>query len=101
MIYQGAKNIAKNLISPDGTIGIRLVQDPFCQKLIKKLGKPLVSTSSNISGYPTPKLFSDIDIKIKRGVDYVVQHRQEDTTPTEPSTVIKVNEDGSFNVLRN
>ena len=100
VIYSGAKNLAKNLVNPDGSIGIRLVKDPFCSMLIKKFGKPLVSTSSNISGYPPPSLFSDIDIVIKNGVDYIVQHRQGDTVPAIPSTVIKLNRDDSFTVIR-
>jgi len=101
MIYSGAKNLAKNVINKEGTIGIRLVQDPFCRQLVKKFGKPIVSTSSNISGYPAPRIFSDIDIKIKKGVDYIVHHRQEETEPSAPSTIIKVNDDGTYVILRN
>lgn len=100
MIYSGAKNLAPNVIGKDGSVGIRLVQDPFCRQLIKKLGRPLVSTSSNISGYPTPMVFADIDIKIKKGVDYVVHHRQDEIVPSEPSTIIKVNDDGSYLIVR-
>ena len=100
VIYSRAKNLAKNLVNNDGTIGIRLVSDPFCSQLIKKFGKPIVSTSSNISGYPPPALFGDIDIEIKSGVDYIVQHRQGDTVPAVPSTVIKLNDDDSFTVIR-
>ena len=101
VIYRGAKNLAPNLINEDGSIGIRLVKDPFCGILIKKFGKPIVSTSSNVSGYPPPANFEDIDIKIKNGVDYIVQHRQDDFVPAMPSTVIKLNEDDSFTVIRN
>ena len=101
MIYTGAKNLAPNLLGPDHSIGIRIVNEPFCHKLIKKLGKPLVSTSSNISGFPTPKMFNDIDIRIKKGVDYIVQHRQDEDKPAEPSAIIKVNPDGSYEVIRN
>lgn len=100
VIYEGAKNLAKNLINQDGSIGIRVVKDPFCKALIEVLGKPIVSTSSNISGYPPPALFEDIDAEIKSGVDYIVQHRQEDRTPFEPSTVIKLNPDGTVLILR-
>jgi L-threonylcarbamoyladenylate synthase len=100
MIYPGAKNLAPSVISKDGTIAIRLVQDSFCRQIIKKLGKPLVSTSSNISGFPTPRTFADIDIRIKKGVDYVVHHRQEDNEPAEPSTIIKINDDGSYIIVR-
>ena len=100
VIYNDAINLAKNLINADGSIGIRIVKDDFCKDLIKAFGKPIVSTSSNISGYPPPQFFYDIDILIKNGVDYIVTHRQEDEVPGIPSTVIKMNEDGSYNVLR-
>ena len=100
VIYQDAKNLAKNLINQDGSIGIRIVNDAFCQALIRAFGKPIVSTSSNVSGYPPPKIFSDIDIKIKEGVDYVVRHRQDDQVPGVPSTVIQLKEDGSYKIIR-
>ena len=100
VIYSKAKNLAKNLINPDGSIGIRIVKDDFCKKLITAFGKPLVSTSSNVSGYPAPGIFNDIDIKIKSGVDYIVQHRQDELEPVATSTVIKINEDGSYNIIR-
>lgn len=100
VIYQNAINLAPNLINADGTVGIRIVKDDFCKELIKAFGKPIVSTSSNVSGYPTPSMFADIDILIKDGVDYVVQHRQEEQVPGIPSTIIKMNEDGTYEVLR-
>ena len=100
VIYSGAKNLASNLINPDGSIGVRVVEDIFCKVLIKQFGKPIVSTSSNISGYPPPGVFGDIDIKIKSGVDYIVEHRQDDEVPGIPSTVIRLKEDGSFAVIR-
>lgn len=100
VIYSRAKDLAKNLVNTDGSIGIRLVSDPFCCRLIKEFGKPVVSTSSNMSGYPPPSLFADIDIEIKKGVDYIVQHRQDDMTPAIPSTVIKLNDDDSYTIIR-
>lgn len=100
IIYDNAKNLAKNLLAPDGSIGMRIVKDVFCQKLITAFGKPIVSTSSNISGYPPPSIYSDIDIEIKSGVDYVVEYRQDDNVVSIPSTVIKLNENGSYIVLR-
>ena len=100
IIYDKAKNLASNVINEDGSVGIRIVKDSFCQQLIRAFGKPIVSTSSNISGFPTPSLFCDIDIQIKNGVDYVVQHRQNETVPGEPSTVIKLCKDGTIEVLR-
>lgn len=100
VIYSKAKNLAPNLVNADGSIGIRIVHDVFCKKLITAFGKPLVSTSSNISGYPTPGIFTDIDIEIKNGVDYIVQHRQDETEPAIPSTVVKLNDDGSYTIIR-
>ncbi len=100
VIYEGARNLAPNLVNQDGSIGIRIVKDPFCMQLIKEFGGPIVSTSSNISGYPPPSFYEDIDIEIKNGVDYIVQHRQNDLTPASPSTVIKLAKDGNIQVLR-
>ena len=100
VIYNKAKNLAPNIINKDGSIGIRIVADPFCKRLIKEFGKPIVSTSSNISGYPPPGVFCDIDRQIVDSVDYVVKHRQEETEPGVPSTVIRLNGDLSFTILR-
>ena len=100
VIYKDAKNLAKNLVNEDGSIGIRIVKDDFCRQLIRAFGKPVVSTSSNVSGYPPPIFFSDIDVKIKDGVDYIVRHRQEDEEPRTPSTVIKLNDDDTFVIIR-
>ena len=100
VIYEGAKNLANNLINKDGSIGIRLVKDEFCIELIKAFGKPIVSTSSNISGYPAPAFFEDIDLQIKSGVDYTVQHRRDDLTPSSPSTVIKLDREGGIQIVR-
>lgn len=100
VIYDGAKNLAKNLINKDGSIGIRIVKDPFCIELLKAFGKPVVSTSSNISGYPPPSFFEDIDVQIKSGVDYIVQHRRDDLTPSSPSTVIKLDREGGIHIIR-
>ncbi len=100
VIYDAAKNLAPNLINKDGSIGIRIVKDEFCAALIKEFGKPIVSTSSNISGYPAPAFYIDIDVQIKSGVDYIVQHRQDDLTPASPSTVIKLGKDGAIQIIR-
>ena len=100
VIYSKAINLALNLVNADGSVGIRVVKDEFCKRLIHAFGKAIVSTSSNISGYPAPSVFADIDIKIKDGVDYVVQHRQDDMEPAAPSTVIKLNMDGSYSIIR-
>jgi len=100
IVYNNAINLAPNLINADGSIGIRIVKDDFCRNLIKEFGKPIVSTSANLSGYPSPLIFNDIDILIKNGVDYIVNYRQDDTEPGSPSTVIKINDDGTYLILR-
>jgi len=99
-IYEGGINLAVNMIQDDGTVGIRITKDPFCKQLIKRFGKPLVSTSANISGYPAPAIFMDVDIAIKSGVDYIVQHRQDDVTAASPSAIVKLNADGSLSIIR-
>jgi L-threonylcarbamoyladenylate synthase len=100
IIYENAIGLASNLLAEDGSVGIRICADEFCKHLIKRFRKPIVSTSANVSGFPPPKVFSDIDIAVKEGVDYVVHYRQDDMTPLEPSAVVKYNKDGSFTILR-
>jgi L-threonylcarbamoyladenylate synthase len=100
IIYPGAKNLAKNLVAEDGSIGIRISDDEFCQELIKKFGKPLVSTSANISGEKTPAVFSEISEEIKESVDYVIEWRQDDYTKKPPSSIIKLGEGGLFKIIR-
>jgi L-threonylcarbamoyladenylate synthase len=100
VIYEGATGLADNLVNEDGTIGIRIVNDPFCRNLVKRFRKPVVSTSANISGYPPPAVFTDIDIVIKNGVDYIVQHRQDDLYTAVPSSVIRWNKNGIPTIIR-
>ena len=100
VIYQKAKNLASNLIAADQSVAIRITKDPFCKAIIKQFGKPLVSTSANISGYPTPLIFRDISLDIIEGVDYVVKHRQEDTELQQTSSIIKWDEEGKLVIIR-
>lgn len=100
VIYPGAVHLAPNLPAEDGTIGIRLVNDPFCRQLIKRLRKPLVSTSANLSGQPAPRIFQEVPRAIKEGVDYVVTYRQDDLKPREPSAVVRLNPDGTVTCIR-
>jgi L-threonylcarbamoyladenylate synthase len=100
IIYEGAIGLADNLVNADGTIGIRLVNDEFCRHLIKRFRKPLVSTSANVSGHPTPAFFREIDAQIKDGVDYVVQYGQDDETPRQASAIIKWNTNGTPTIIR-
>ena len=100
IIYNNPKGLAQNLIhKKDNTVAIRIVQDDFCRKLIKKLRKPIVATSANISGNPTPKSFSEIALSILNGVDYVVDLCTEKTT-TKSSTILKIEPDDTIVVIR-
>ena len=100
VIYPKAKNLASNLIAEDGSIGIRIVNEPFCRQLVSSFGKPLVSTSANISGSPTPAIFDEISEEIRDAVDYVVRWRQDDKQRASPSSIIKLNMDRSYEVIR-
>jgi L-threonylcarbamoyladenylate synthase len=99
VIYDGVINLAENL-SEDGTIGIRVVQDDFCRQLIKRFRKPIVSTSANISGEPSPGSFDEITVQVKKGVDYIVRYRQEDKSTHQPSSIVKYNKDKTVTVIR-
>ena len=99
VVYDGALGFADNLVANDGSIAIRICKDDFCRQLIKRFRKPIVSTSANISGMPAPKFFKEISDEIKRGVDHIVQYRQNDETPAQPSALIKWN-NGKIIVLR-
>ena len=100
VIYDGATGLAENVINADGTIAIRVTSDDFCNHLIKRFRKPIVSTSANVSGYPPPSIFSDISTEIKKGVDYIVQHRQDDVKAAAPSAIIRWNKNGTHSVIR-
>ncbi len=100
VIYDNAQNLPQSIIAPDGTIAIRVVKDEFCQQLIRELGKPLISSSANVSGEPTPLVFSQISQKIKDRVDYVVQLSHDIFHEVKTSTIIRVFVDGSYRVVR-
>src|SRR4030095_5133793 len=89
VVYNGALGFADNLVANDGSIAIRFCKDEFCRHLIKRFRKPIVSTSANISGMPAPKFFKEISDEIKNGVDHIVQYKQQDETPAQPSSLIK------------
>ncbi|SKB80422.1 L-threonylcarbamoyladenylate synthase [Sphingobacterium nematocida] len=100
IIYSGAKNLAPNAIAQDGTIGIRIVDHPFCQQLLQRFKKPIISTSANISGQPSATTFDQIDDLIKENVDYIVKFGQYDNTPGKPSIIMKLDPSGKFEFLR-
>ncbi len=99
LILDNPRNIASNLIAANNSLGIRLVKEPFCFKLMERMKKPLVSTSANISGQPTPIAFKDISPEIINGVDYVVNLNR-DKINGKPSTIIKLTNDNQVTVIR-
>ncbi len=99
IIYDNPKGIAKNLIAPDNTLAVRVASDKFCKYLINKFKKPIVSTSANISGRPTPRSFDKISEHILKGVDYVVNLHRNEKNGT-PSSIIKLGNDGTVKIIR-
>jgi L-threonylcarbamoyladenylate synthase len=100
VIYEGGTGLAPNLLASDGSVAIRICGDPFCKHLIKRLRKPLVSTSANLSGYPAPQCFRDIEPIIHGGVDYVVKYRSNEEDYARPSSIIKWEKDGTLSIIR-
>lgn len=99
-IYPTAQNLPEKLIHSDGTIAIRVAHNDFCRKLIRSLGKPIVSTSANVAGAPTPKTFAEIPAQIKEAVDYVVPSQFATSVDFMPSRLIKFLDDYNFTVIR-
>lgn len=100
IVYDGAKNLARNLVADDGSIGIRITTEAFSSELIRRFKRPLVSTSANRSGNPSPSCFDEIDQEIIDLVDYVVKYRQEDTHKATPSGIIKLGRGGEIKIIR-
>jgi L-threonylcarbamoyladenylate synthase len=100
IIYEGAYNLAPNVLGDEDSVGIRIPNDEFCHRLCERYGKPIVSTSANVSGEPTAKTFADIAPAIVEGVDYAVQYRRNDNTTRQPSNIILLSRDGTFKIIR-
>lgn len=100
IIYSGAKNLAENAIAEDGSIGIRIVNHPFCEQLLQRFRKPIISTSANISGQPSAASFDEIAEEIKNGVDYIVKFGQQDKGDGKPSIILKLDPSGKFEFIR-
>ncbi|MFB9845326.1 L-threonylcarbamoyladenylate synthase [Mucilaginibacter ginsenosidivorans] len=100
LVMPGAKNISPAIINEDGSVAIRVARHDFCQQLIQRLRKPLVSTSANISGRPSPQNFNQVDPGIIDGVDYVVDLEQHNTELKKPSTIMRLQPDGRFEFIR-
>ena len=100
IIYPGAKNLAKNLIAEDGSVGIRITQEPFSKALCERLRRPIVSTSANISGEPAAKTFRQISEEVLRQADYVCQFRRDDEEEKQPSSIIKLGLHNEIQIIR-
>ena len=100
VIYPGAKSLAPNLIAADGSIGIRFTNEDFTTRLLQRFRRPIVSTSANISGEKAPAFFDEISEEIKEQVDYIVEYRQDDSTPAQPSGIIKLGPGGQIDIIR-
>lgn len=100
-VFSNPQNLPKEVLAEDGTVAIRMVQgDEFCHRLIRQVARPIVSTSANISGEPSPKTFADVSDIIKERVDFVVNWRQDDEMASKPSRIVKIEPDGSQSILR-
>jgi len=100
LIFPHARNLAANLPANDGSIGIRLPKDDFCIDLVRRFGRPIVSSSANPSNKMPPQLFIDISQELIDAVDYVVKWRQDDFKPGTPSTVVRLGVDGEMEMIR-
>lgn len=100
IIYPEGRNVATNLLASDGSIGIRVTEEPFSKQLCARFKKPIVSTSANVSGQATPTFFAEISDCIKKGVDYIVQAKQDDFEKKSPSSIIKFEKNGTFVLIR-
>ncbi len=100
IIYSNAKNLAANVVAEDGSIGIRVVNHPFCEQLLQRFRKPIVSTSANISGEASARNFVEVSDEIVNGVDYVVKFGQQDPSNGTASTIMKLDPSGKFEFIR-
>lgn len=100
LILDGAVNLAPSLIAEDGSVGLRVTRESISHELCYRFERAVVSTSANISGEPSPACFAEVSDEIKQGVDYVMRSRQNDTSKSKPSQIIKLGLDGKVDILR-
>lgn len=100
LIMPGAAGVAANLIPEEGTLAVRVPDHEFCRRLIRRFGRPIVSTSANISGEATPKGFGDIDRRIVDGTDFTVDPHYEGQPTRKPSSIIMLGDDGEVKIIR-
>jgi L-threonylcarbamoyladenylate synthase len=101
VVYDKGRSLAEGVASSDGSVGVRICTEPFCDALIDAFRKPIISTSANISGEDTPAIFDDISEEVINGADYVCRYRQDDRTRLSASSVIRVSANGVIKILRN
>ena len=100
IIYEGARNLAPNLLAEDGSVGIRVTSEAFSKQLCQRFRKPIVSTSANVSGETSPASFQEISEEIKQAVDYIVASRQDEVAKAKPSSIVKLSAKGEFKIIR-
>ncbi len=100
VIYEQGVGLASNVLAADGSIAIRVVKDAFCRELIHQLGKPLVSTSANVSGAPFPAHFGEINSDVIEKVDFIVKYKQDNKEKGEPSVIVRLNKDEELDFIR-
>ena len=100
IVLPKGRGVDESLLGPGGSLAVRRISEPWCEFVIRGLGKPIASSSANLSGVPTPKSFSEIDSSITLGVDFVSSHRKTEALSSPPSFMVAFDEDGRFNILR-
>jgi len=100
VVYDHGIGVAPEMLAPDGSLAVRLTAEDFSQRLCRAFGRPLVSTSANVSGQPSPRFFKEISSEILDAADYVCSSRRNDERPSKPSMVIKISDGGVFKILR-
>ena len=100
VIFDNAVNLASNLVAEDGSIAMRITQEPFSKELCYRFQKPIVSTSANLSGQPAAENYRDIDEELLNAVDYVCYSRRQEKQPHTPSSIIRIREDGQVEIIR-
>lgn len=101
IIYDRGRNLAPELLAADGSVGIRVTADPFCREVMRRLRRPIVSTSANFSGEPSPSCFAEISAELLAGADYVVGWRRNEANGARPSSIMKLSAGGLFSIIRN
>ena len=100
IVLPGGRGVDSSILGPGGSLAIRRINEPWCEFVIRGLGKPIASSSANLSGVPTPKSFSDIDSSIAAGVDFVSSHRKSEVLNSLPSFMVSFDTEGRFKILR-